>query len=369
MVAPSRFLNSSPPTSMTNSDDSADLLRDTLVPTPASPSPQYDGRAMTPTRGGSVSTVEAASGHDDDDTDHFEEQCPPAYTSFDRPLPQFHQMYSPPCYATLSPYTYASSLRQYYPYPSHPSVPSFVHYQPPSMYQPFGPTNFNCCDQQPSYGYGDVRRYDYTQPRCTQPNHQVHPPFFNHYSQQPMFADAYGHYRPSAFGPAGWQACSTDNTSPTWDTFSTSQSISTKDLLRYSIKSAFNKVRLSLGTAVQAFKIKIRTNECESLEGCTCFQDAHEEGYEDHPRLYSTRSEDFANMNPSDQSEDEVSIYPTSRIRVRRKEMCECGPCKKALAARIIKRSRGGRRKYRRIISRQRRITSFKLSRLNATSH
>lgn len=51
------------------------------------------------------------------------------------------------------------------------------------------------------------------------------------------------------------------------------------------------------------------------------------------------------------------------------KELCECKPCMKALAIKIIKNSRSGKRKYKRRISiKYRSVASLKISRLNALS-
>lgn len=117
-----------------------------------------------------------------------------------------------------------------------------------------------------------------------------------------------------------------------------------------------------------------------------CIQDTNNQSSEDSALCSFHQNHHDSSINPTEgevveedddeedlteegmQNEDTSTMIGTTTIITRNgKEICQCKPCLKLLAIKIIKNSRSGRRKYRRIITtRYRNIAVSRISRLNA---
>lgn len=291
----------------------------------------------------------------------------------------------------------------YHPYANHyahnPMYPQPLcyHHQMHTMRTPSYPNEEEQHEHHPPYPFSNNE--EARQQQLLREYHAALPPMYP-YGHQSIYGYQ-GYSGEWAYDPLVTSQYSAPPSSPSYSShYSESTNTSNRSFrsalnaknLRFSLGLAFIRLKSKFNSAVSAFRfnnghIRSATREIQSIsaedeqegnsypsylqEGtCTCAAFPQDQGYAmpeyDYDTVQAPCFQEVgmngldAQYGPSFQeldTEDEPEICNTP---------CGCRGCKAARDRKIVRRSRGGRRKYRRIISRRRRVAGFKISRLGA---
>jgi hypothetical protein len=128
--------------------------------------------------------------------------------------------------------------------------------------------------------------------------------------------------------------------------------------IKYKCKLSINKVKEGIQTAIRTtvFHLKKRPKcaYCGTKKKCTCIEDEEEER-----RKYEEEEEaEYAHQLEEERQRQQLQQHDGGN------KYCMCEKCFKKVNARIVRTSKGGRRKYRRVSARLRGVAGFKISRM-----